>query len=175
MPQGIPTEYVRSRTLGDATLTMISDGSGWSTIINSLVDVPQEVWRREVDANENAEVMVGYNVAHLRLGNASILIDLGFDDPGPESQWMPPQHQRSPGVEAGLVTIGVKPADVTHVLITHAHGDHVAGGTIVRDGRRVARYPNARHFLGRTDWEEYASRTQSNSYPAVNLGTLLTL
>ena len=161
--------YVRTSKLGDSTLTMISDASGWSNIISLLVGVPPEVWRREVDANDDGQVLVGYNVAHVQIGVASILIDLGFDDPGPRSQWHAPEHQRSPGVEAGLASIGVKPGEISHVLITHAHGDHVAGGTTAHDGRRVARYPNARHFLGRADWEENPSRDKADSYPVVNL------
>ena len=175
MPRENPASYVQTRKLGDATLSMISDGSGWSNIISLLVGVSPDVWRQEVAANDEGEVLVGYNVAHVQIGAASILIDLGFDDAGPQSQWGAPEHQRSHGAEAGLATLGIKPSDITHVLITHAHGDHVAGGTILHDGQRVARYPNARHFLGRADWEENPSREKPDSYPAVNAGGLLAL
>lgn len=162
-------EFVASRTVGEATVTAISDGSGRSTILASL-NAPPEEWRREVDADENGEIVLGYNVAHVRLGAASILIDLGFDDPSPESQWQAPRHRRTPGVVAGLAAIGVQPEEITHVLITHAHGDHIAGGSVVRDGRRVPRYPNARHLLGRADWEENPAREDPDSLLARRLG-----
>lgn len=163
------TDYVASRAVGQATVSAISDGSGRSTIMQALL-VPREEWRREVDADDQDEIILGYNVAHIRLGAASILIDLGFDDPGPESQWRAPRHQRSPGVVAGLAALGVTPEEITHVLITHAHGDHVAGGAVERDGEWVPRYPNATYFIGRADWEGNSAREEPTALLAKNLG-----
>lgn len=164
------SEFVASRRVGDATVTAISDGDGLSTIIKAL-EVPEEEWRREVAADEHGEVRLGYTVAHLRLGDASILIDLGFDDRGPDSQWRAPRHRRSPGVVAGLAALGVRPEEITHVAITHAHGDHVAGGSIgARDGGRAPRHPNARHLLGRADWEGNPERENPSSLLARHLG-----
>jgi glyoxylase-like metal-dependent hydrolase (beta-lactamase superfamily II) len=101
-----------------------------------------------------------------------VLVDLGFDEPSPTSRW--PAADRSPGLVAGLAEIGVLPEDVTHVLLTHPHGDHIAGGTVERDGRRVARFPNARHLLGRADWDAVAG-AEPGSDAAVHLGTLARL
>ncbi len=162
-------DFVAARRVGPATVTCISDGAGLSNILK-LLPVPEAEWRREVEADAEGNVRLGYNVAHVRLGDASVLIDLGFDDPSPASQWRPPRHQRSPGVEAGLAAIGVRPEDITHVLITHAHGDHVAGGSVERDGRRVPRYPNARHVIGRRDWEGNPQRDNPASLLSLHLG-----
>lgn len=67
-------DYVASRVVGQATVSAISDGSGRSAIMQALI-VPREEWRREVEANDQDEIILGYNVAHVRLGAASILID----------------------------------------------------------------------------------------------------
>lgn len=174
MSQAVGPRFVESRRVGEATVTAISDGTGYSTIIKALM-VPEELWRREVEANDEGEVLLGFNVCHVRTGDASILIDAGFDDPSPGSPWMPPKYQRSPGVEAGLAAIGVRPEEITHVLFTHAHGDHIAGATVERAGRRVPRYPNATYFIGRADWEDNPARQQPGSLVAVHLGTLAQL
>ena len=163
------SDYVASRTVGQATVSAISDGSGLSAVMQALL-VPREVWRREVDADDRDEIILGYNVAHVRLGAASVLIDLGFDDPGPRSQWRAPRHRRSPGVVAGLAALGVTPEEITHVLITHAHSDHVAGGAVERDGALVPRYPNATYSIGRADWEGSPERADTNSQLVKNLG-----
>src|SRR5262245_26906774 len=141
--------YVESRRFGEATVTLINDGCGQSVIVQQLT-VPEAQWRRYVpEASARGEIVVNYHAAQVAIGDASILIDLGFDDPSEQSQWKEPRHHRTPGVQAGLASIGVQPADVTHVLITHAHGDHFAGGAV--DGR--PRYPRAKVLLGRADWE----------------------
>ena len=140
-------DFTATRTFGDANVLLISDGSGRSVIVKSL-EVPEAEWRPAVpEADAEGEITVGYNVALVRVGDAQVLIDLGFDEPGPSSPWKEPRHQRSPGVEAGLRQLGVAPEDVTHVLITHAHGDHVAGAVV--GGR--PRFPGARHFMNRAD------------------------
>lgn len=172
MPETRSADYVVSRRVGDATITAMNDASGLSTIMKALENVPEEVWRAEVDADANGEICLSYVTAHVRLGNVSILIDLGFDDPSPTTQWKLPRHQRTPGLQAGLATIGVQPADVTHVLITHSHGDHIAGGTVEIGGRRVPRFPNARHFVGRLDWEGLAERDRPGSHAAIHLATI---
>jgi glyoxylase-like metal-dependent hydrolase (beta-lactamase superfamily II) len=160
--------YVDARRFGDATVTLINDGSGLSVMIRQLL-VSEPTWRPFVpEANTRAEITVNYQVAHVAIGDASILIDLGFDDPSPASQWKEPRHHRTPGVQAGLASIGVRPADVSHILITHAHGDHFAGAAV--DGR--PRFPKARVLLGRADWEGSPAREQPDSLHARQLGVV---
>lgn len=92
----VTAEYVASRAVGAAMGTAIFDGSGRSSILGPPL-VPREVWRREVDADEQDEVVLGYNVAHVRLGAAAILLDLGFDESSPTSPWRAPggDHPRA--------------------------------------------------------------------------------
>src|SRR5436309_13388512 len=163
--------YVDSRRVGDATVTIICDGMlRWAPQLSA----PEAEWRRAMpEADQAGALTFPMNLAHVRMpserGDASVLVDLGFDEPTPSSQW--PGADRSPGLVAGLASIGVAPADVTHVLITHPHGDHIAGATVERDGRRVPRFPNARHLLGRADFEA-AARAEPGSMAAQELGSL---
>ena len=46
---------------------------------------------------------------------------------------------------------GIGGVDV--VLCTHLHFDHVGWNTVVRDGERVATFPNARYLFGRVELE----------------------
>lgn len=149
--------FTESRRVGDATVTVINDGSSlWA---QNFV-VPEDELRAAIpEMDARGRFRIGFHVVHVRIGDASILVDAGFDDP--DSAWGRKfaatwaGADRSPGVEAGLARIGVRPEGITHVIITHAHFDHYVGATIERDGGFVARFPNARHFIGRAD------RTQS--------------
>jgi glyoxylase-like metal-dependent hydrolase (beta-lactamase superfamily II) len=163
--------YVDSRRVGDATVTIVSDGTlRWAPQLSA----PEADWRRAMpEADEHGALTFPMNLAHLRVpagrGDASVLVDLGFDEPTSSSHW--PSADRSPGLIAGLASIGVAPADLTHVLITHPHGDHIAGATVERGGRREARFPNARHLLGRADFDA-AARAEPGSLAAQELGAL---
>lgn len=148
------SEYIQSLRVGDVTVTAITEGvMPWTPELT----VPEEVWGREIDVDAAGTVPIDTHVLVAQLGDATILIDAGLDDPGSRwdehflEEW--PGSVRSPGVEAGLASVGIKPEDVTHILITHVHFDHVIGLAAERAGRLVPRYPNARVLLGRADWE----------------------
>lgn len=149
--------FTESRRVGDATVTVINDGSSLWAQNFAVPEAELRAAMPEMDAR--GRIRIGFHVVHIRIGEASILVDAGFDDP--DSAWGRKfaatwaGADRSPGVEAGLARIGVRPEGITHVIITHAHFDHYVGATIERDGGFVARFPNARHFIGRAD------RTQS--------------
>ena len=161
------SEYVASRRMGEATVTVIRDGTfPWAP----RMQAPEAEWRRAMpEANAAGELMIDMNVVHIRLGDASILVDLGFQE---DAAGHMPRLRRTPGVLAGLASTGVDPEDITHVLITHTHGDHVEAATIRRNGDLVARFPRARYLIGRAEWAENPARERPDSPLAIHLGTI---
>lgn len=145
--------YVQSRRFGEATVTVIADGSSlWP---QNFAVPPEELRAAIPELDAQGRLPIGFHSIHIAIGDASILVDAGFDDP--DSAWgrkfatMWEQTRRTPGVEAGLASINVRPEEITHVITTHAHFDHYVGLTIEHDGGYVPRFPNARHLLGRAD------------------------
>ena len=148
--------YVASRRVGDATVTVISDGSlHWAPHF----PVPEAEWRAAMpEADAAGRVAFGLNVVLIQTPDAVVLVDPALDDPGSAfdaefSRSVNVEIVRTPGFAAGLREKGVAPEAVDHVVITHAHGDHYAGVTFERDGELRVRLPHARHWLGRADWE----------------------
>src|SRR5882672_1165697 len=130
--------HVASRRVGMATVSVISEGM-LPIPVASVFPVEEADWicaRGETDAADR--LPSDQIVMHVRLGDASIVIDPAYDDPGTAweqrfaAKW--PGLVRSPGMAAGLASIGVRPEEVTHVLITHAHDDHFAGVVAERGG-----------------------------------------
>lgn len=149
-------EFVWSREIGEARVTVICEGGGWWPMERALEDVPAEQWRSWVNANDRNEIWVDFNLVHVRLPGASLLLDTGFGEYDPTDPEKPLVSVRdirlTPGRDAGLASVGVSPDDVTHVLISHMHGDHILGATRVVDGRRVPSFPNARYLVMEAEW-----------------------
>jgi glyoxylase-like metal-dependent hydrolase (beta-lactamase superfamily II) len=148
--------YVASRQFGEATVTVISDGS-----IRGKVALPlsESEWRPAIpEADAEGMISYGLNFLHIQIGDASIVVDpSGLDDPtsGMIEDFVKsyPSYTLTPGLEAGLASIGVGLEDVTHLLITHGHLDHFRGMVTERAGQQVPRFPNARYLVGAGDWD----------------------
>lgn len=168
-------EYIATRRIGEATVTLINDGVFDTIPLIPWLDVPADEVRQAVpDADASGCVGgSGMIVAHVQIGAASVLIDPGIGEFDPAS-WLATELGLHPtaGVPAGLVAAGIEPDAITHVIITHAHGDHYTGATVVRDGERVPRYPRARYVIGRADWDGNAEREDPASDVSIHLGTL---
>jgi glyoxylase-like metal-dependent hydrolase (beta-lactamase superfamily II) len=54
---------------------------------------------------------------------------------------------------AGLAAVGVKPEEVTHVMCTHLHWDHVGWNTRLVDGRWVPTFPNAKYIMAKREYD----------------------
>lgn len=72
-----------------------------------------------------------FNPLAIETPNGVVLIDTGFGDSGP-----PTAGQLLPNLKAA----GIAPEDVTTVIISHFHGDHILG-LKRKDGSKI--YPNA--------------------------------
>jgi glyoxylase-like metal-dependent hydrolase (beta-lactamase superfamily II) len=48
---------------------------------------------------------------------------------------------------------GAEPEDIDFVLCTHLHSDHIGWNTMLRDGRWVPTFPNAKYLFSRTETE----------------------
>ncbi|MGH2376342.1 MAG: MBL fold metallo-hydrolase [bacterium] len=166
--------YVSSRKIGDATVTVISEGSClWAPRFG----VPEAAWRRAMpDADAEGRIHIAFNLIHIRIGAASVLVDPGFDDPWSSwdeafgARWH--AYARTPGLGAALAALGVRAGEVTHVLITHGHDDHFAGVAAEVGGRLEPRFPRARHLIGRQDWEGNPRRADPQLELTLRLGLL---
>lgn len=161
-------DIIHTRQVGDATITVIADGE---MLWEPRFPVPEAEWRAALpQADEQGRIWIGLNVVLVRLGDALVVIDPGCD--APDSAWQASLPQvwpnwpirRTAGLDAALAELGIDPAEVTHVVITHPHGDHFPGVCQEVDGMLVSRFPNARHVMGRADWEGNPQREDPASH-----------
>ncbi len=70
----------------------------------------------------------------------------------------PRYHQRDFPFLARLREAGAAPEDIDIVLCTHLHADHVGWNTLLRDGRWVPTFPNAKYLFSRIENEHQDPR-----------------
>src|SRR5579863_2621747 len=144
----------RALPLGDATITIINAGDMMVDMAEEM-NAPESAWRPLYGSTFEGSMPYLSQSVHIALPGASILVDandyalaISLD-----ASYLPPDYTPPPGVVEQLLSRGIRPEDITHLVITHAHFDHYAGTTLERNGSYVPRFPNARVFLGRADWD----------------------
>ncbi|WP_170766119.1 MBL fold metallo-hydrolase [Ruegeria lacuscaerulensis] len=89
----------------------------------------------------------GCNVTLYRDGTNTVLFDVGSG----------PDFMATAGkLPESLDTIGLSPDDITHVLFTHAHPDHIWGAL---DDFDEPMFPNAVYNFDRTEWDYWWNPT----------------
>ena len=125
-------------SIGDIRLTILSDGFFSSPTSGLGVNAdPAEV--QAFLSQHFLSPTDGYShTNHLLIetGEATILVDVGSGN-----RWFETTGRLLDNMDAA----GVDPADITHVVITHAHPDHIWG---IRDDFDEAIFPDAEYIVG---------------------------
>ncbi|HEX5690837.1 MAG TPA: MBL fold metallo-hydrolase, partial [Roseiflexaceae bacterium] len=107
---------------------------------------------------------------HVALPNTSVLIDASRFDPA-ASPHPNPGYIAPPGLREALTATGVAAESIEHVVITHVHHDHFNAVTHLDSNQPC--FPNARHYLGRADWQAaQAALGNPSSLESRTLGVL---
>ena len=139
----LPFAKAHAKAIGNATLTTVSDGSlvlPGSFIFDAMP--AEELATVLAEAGVDAErVTPECNLALYQDGTNTVLFDVGS---GPD--FMP-----SAGTLLdSLDTAGVAVDDITHVVFTHAHPDHIWG--LIDDFDEPV-FPDATYMMGRAEWD----------------------
>ena len=92
----------------------------------------------------------------VRSGDRLVLIDLGY---GPE----PPSGLSGGALLANLGAVGVQPGDITDVVFSHLHPDHVGWATCAG----VVTFPQATHHCHAADWRHFVTDSAVASVAAL--------
>ena len=144
-----------SFTEGEFEITVLSDG---------YISLPGEILVPDVTPSDRAAILgridapggvvhAQCNIPLIRKGDDLILVDIGSGR----------KYQPSDGrLTENLVAAGVDPAQITKVVFTHAHPDHI-WATLADDGG--LRFPNAAYHIGAAEWDFWTDPDYLTSMP----------
>ncbi len=116
--------------------------------------VPKVIWQKLLTPDDQNHVSFAMRCLLVEDGPRLILIDCGMGDKQ-DARWQAYYSRHGEGNLIGsLKKAGFSPADVTDVLPTHLHFDHVGGATqwnTRRDGYELT-FPNARYWAHPAHW-----------------------
>jgi hypothetical protein len=115
-------------------------------------NVSQATWREHVRADAHGKVPVAHHCALVESDRELMLIDTGYGSDTHDG--------RTGHVLEQLALAGYRREQVSHVVLTHAHGDQIKGCTFVQEGERHPTFPNACYHLARADWDWFGGAAQ---------------
>jgi glyoxylase-like metal-dependent hydrolase (beta-lactamase superfamily II) len=131
---------IAAMTFDDGARTVPLDKPMWA-------DFPKTkaVADLEAAAMPTDQIDLPFNVLLVRLGAELVLIDSGAGATfGPAAGRLPAQ----------LAVAGLRPGQITAIVLTHAHGDHYGG---LLDSAGATAFPNARLFVHRREYDYWMS------------------
>jgi glyoxylase-like metal-dependent hydrolase (beta-lactamase superfamily II) len=146
--------------VGSITVISLSDGSMAAAPANVWPAVPAESWQ-PYQEYFSPDGTLPFNLGSFLIheDDAWSLVDTGFGN-RPDT--------RGGGLAAELERAEVSPDQISRVVITHLHGDHIGGNTVDLDGKPVPAFKNARYVLQRADWDHFQKPdVKSTSLPIV--------
>lgn len=143
--------------------------------------VPKTIWQRTNPADEQNRIDLAARCLLIASGNRLILVDTGMGDKQSEKFFSHYGLYGDATLEKSILAAGFHPDQITDVLLTHLHFDHV-GGAIVRDakGGYQTRFKHATYWTHQAHWNwamqpnarERASFLEENLVPLEASGQL---
>ena len=88
-------------------------------------------------------------------GGRNVLVDAGFHREGLMRRWMPADYERP---DSAVAKAGVRAEQVTDIIISHVHWDHLDG---------IDLFPNARVWIQREEYEYYVAPDGTPARPGI--------
>lgn len=159
---------------GPFHMTRVAESEGTRRELNFLLPTatPDELSAtrtaldpRFVEAGTHRLIMANHSLI-VRTPRHVILVDtcVGNDKHRPElADW----HMRTSPYLADLAKAGTAPEEITHVLCTHLHADHVGWNTRLLNGRWVPTFPKAKYLMHRTEFEHCERESRNAATPLI--------
>jgi glyoxylase-like metal-dependent hydrolase (beta-lactamase superfamily II) len=153
---GTQTPYWHRFELGDAEVTVVSDGPlPLGDPSGTFTGVPKEEVKKMLSDNflNPDNVVLEQNSPIVNTGDKLILFDTGMGT----SQAFGPTTGRQ---QKSMAEAGIKASDIDAVVLSHAHIDHI-GGIVGADDKSL--FPNAQFYISQADFDYWTDEGKLGS------------
>ncbi len=128
--------------------------------------IPKPLWQKTNPADDRNRVKLSTRNLLLESKSKKIIIDVGMGNKWSDKERDIYDVNSKSSMETGLAEHGLKPDDITDVIITHLHFDHCGGATKKENEKIVPFFPNAQYFVQKKnyDWAVKSSIKDKGSY-----------
>lgn len=128
--------------------------------------IPKPLWEKTNPADELNRIKLSTRNLLLISDDKKILIDTGMGSKWDEKSKNIYSIDSSLNLDLALKRNGIKPDEITDVLLTHLHFDHTGGSTKNENGTLIPSFPNAKYFVQKKnfEWAMNPSERDKGSY-----------
>jgi glyoxylase-like metal-dependent hydrolase (beta-lactamase superfamily II) len=169
--QELPIWEPRTVKAGPWRITNLCDGffrldggSMWGV-------VPKNIWGKLTTPAPDNTILLALRPFLAQRDGFNVVIEVGVGDRW-EPKWRDIYHiLPTVSLQESLAACGLAPEDVTHVLASHCHWDHIGAMVTELDGALVPRFTRARHLAPAAEIERVREpgHARAGSYRAEDL------
>lgn len=134
-------------TLGELELLLLDAGTFRLDGGAMFRVVPKALWEKRNPSDEQNRILLAMRPLLVRAADGRwVLVESGIGARKRDPKFLDMFDVREgPGIAASFAEAGVRPEEVSKVVVTHMHFDHIGGVvTVGEDGKsRLAQFPNA--------------------------------
>lgn len=138
--------------IGSLDVAVVSDGLLLLDPARLFGRVDEAEWRPVANVDEHGMVPAGVNCVLVRSGERRILLDTGTG-----RELAVGRGQNCGQVLDNLAALGVSPAEIDTVVVSHAHWDHAGGASVRGADGWTPTFPNATYWFWRGEWDYWSN------------------
>ena len=165
---------MKTLTIGDVTITSIVERDGpWRKPADMFPDYDPVIGERHLAELDpvcfdaaSGKMVITYQTFVVKTPRHTVLIDTCTGDH--KGYPAPMDFPKAPWVD-NFKAAGLAYEDITHVFCTHLHIDHTGWNTVLRDGRWVPTFPNAKYIFHKGEYAHWEAMTKQGANPPGNV------
>lgn len=115
--------------------------------------VPKTIWQKTNPADSNNLCNWAMRCWLIEDGDRLILVDTGIGDKQSEKFFSHYHLNGDANLIKSIKNLGFGAEDITDVILTHLHFDHVGGAVYRNEDKYQLTFPNAKYWSNRKHWE----------------------